>query len=54
MSGNHHPSDRTAAFTGLIVGAVAIGIMLYGIVLLTNAQYAKEAGAPKPTASAIR
>lgn len=53
MSAHPHASDRSAAFTGLIVGAVALGILLYGIVTWTNGRYAKEGGA-KPTASATR
>jgi hypothetical protein len=53
MSGQSHGSDRNAAYTGLIVGAIALGILLYGIVLWTNAHYAKGEGA-KPTASAER
>ena len=53
MSGHPHASDRSAAYTGLIVGAVALGILIYGIVLWTNGRYAKEEVA-KPTASATR
>ncbi|MBI1809396.1 MAG: hypothetical protein HYR75_05805 [Gemmatimonadetes bacterium] len=53
MSGHTHESDRSAAFTGLIVGAIALGILLYGIVRWTNARYAKDEVA-KPTASALR
>lgn len=43
MSG-HQPesSDTGAAFAGLIGGALFIGAILYGIVLLTNAKFAKE------------
>ncbi len=36
----HHPEDKKAAFTGLIVGAIALAAMCYGIVLWTNAQFA--------------
>jgi hypothetical protein len=53
MSAQPHASDRTAAYTGLIVGAVVLGALLYGIVRLTNAHYAKGEGT-KPTASATR
>jgi hypothetical protein len=53
MSDQHHATDRSAAFTGLILGALALGLLLYGIVRLTNARYAAEAGAKK-TASATR
>mgnify|MGYP001302716359 CR=1 FL=1 len=53
MSEQHHATDRSAAFTGLILGALALGLLLYGIVRLTNARYAAEEGAKK-TASASR
>jgi hypothetical protein len=36
MSDQHHPSDRGAAYTGLILGAIALAITVYTIVLLTN------------------
>jgi hypothetical protein len=36
MSDQHHPSDRGAAYTGLILGAIALAITVYSIVLLTN------------------
>ena len=35
-------SDMKAAFTGLVLGAVVIFFILYGIVRLTNAHYASE------------
>jgi hypothetical protein len=47
----HHPHDRTAAFTGLIVGAVALVLLLFGIVKLTNASYASH---EKPTAASSK
>ncbi len=38
-------SDMGAAFAGLIGGAIFIGAILYGIVLLTNASFkSHEAG----------
>ncbi len=46
------PSDRKAAYTGLIVGAVLVFAILYGVVKLTNAQFAAEHGehvAPEAT-----
>jgi hypothetical protein len=43
----HAASDRGAAITGLIVGAIAILIILTTIVKLTNAHYAHE----KPVAT---
>ena len=42
MSGHHHASDKSAAFTGLIVGAVALLVILYTTVKLTNDHYANE------------
>ena len=40
---NHaHSSDRSAAFTGLIVGAIVLFGIVRTIVALTNAKYAGE------------
>jgi hypothetical protein len=36
MTEPHHASDRSAAYTGLILGAIALAITVYSIVLLTN------------------
>ena len=39
MSGSHgapRASDRSAAYTGLILGAIALAITVYSIVMLTN------------------
>jgi hypothetical protein len=51
MSGHHHPSDKRAAFTGLILGAVALFVILFAITKMTNDHYANEkapaAGAAK-------
>ena len=46
-------TDRSAGFTGLILGAIAIFVLLFAIVRLTNAHYAGEkaeapAGAEAP------
>ena len=46
-------SDRKAAFTGLIVGVIALFVIVFVIVKLTNAKYAGHEGA-KSTASATR
>ena len=45
MSASHTeaPSDRKAAYTGLIVGAVAVFVILFGSRQATNAQFAGEA-----------
>ena len=42
--------DMGAAFTGLLLGAVFIGAILYGIVLLTNSHFEKEKAGEKKTA----
>jgi hypothetical protein len=46
MSASHSapPSDRKAAYTGLIVGAVAVFIILFTVVKVTNASFAGEEG----------
>ena len=36
------PGDKSAGFTGLILGAIAIFIVLFAIVRMTNAKYAGE------------
>ena len=40
----HHPpsSDMGAAYAGLIGGALFIGAILFGIVVLTNRHFANE------------
>ena len=43
-------SDMGAAFTGLVVGAIALLVLLGSIVMLTNRHYASE----KPAAAAER
>lgn len=45
----HHPEDRRAAFTGLIVGAIALIVIVFTIVKLTNASFASH---EKPAAEA--
>ncbi|HLA90624.1 MAG TPA: hypothetical protein VJL28_09350 [Gemmatimonadaceae bacterium] len=50
MSESHHASDRKAAFTGLILGVIALAIVLSTIVYLTNRHYAGKEGA-RPAAS---
>ena len=47
-----HGTDTGAAFTGLILGSVFIGAILYGIVLLTNRQFEGKAGHAAPGAAA--
>ena len=46
------PGDKSAGFTGLILGAIAIFIVLFAIVRMTNAKYAGEhEGAPAAAVS---
>lgn len=47
MSAPDHqaPNDRKAAFTGLILGAVAVFVILYGTVMVTNNSLHAEEGA---------
>jgi hypothetical protein len=47
-----HPEDKSAGFTGLILGAIAIFVIVFGIVRLTNASYENEK-AETPAAAAI-
>lgn len=44
MAHDHHdqPSDMKAAFTGLIVGAIVLFVLVRGIVSFTNHKYAGE------------
>ena len=35
-SGEKHAPDRSAAYTGLVLGAIALAITVYSIVMLTN------------------
>lgn len=46
-----HESDRAAAYRGLILGAIIIGILLVTIVRLTNAHYAGAEGAKAASTS---
>ena len=57
MSGHQaESSDTGAAFMGLIGGVLFIGLILYGIVLLTNRQFeshAAPAGEQKAAVTAM-
>jgi hypothetical protein len=46
MTEGHHASDRSAAYTGLILGAIALAVTVYSIVLLTN-KHLQGAESPK-------
>jgi hypothetical protein len=53
MTESRHASDRTAAYTGLILGAIALAITVYSIVMLTN-KHLEGAESAKPGATAPR
>ena len=42
MSVPAEQGDKSAGFTGLILGGIAVFVILFGIVRLTNAKYAGE------------
>ena len=46
-----HESDRAAAYRGLILGAIIIGVLLVTIVKLTNSMYKSEAPAKTSSTS---
>jgi hypothetical protein len=46
------PGDKSAAFTGLILGAIAIFVIVFAIVRLTNAKYAGHEGGEATPAAA--
>jgi hypothetical protein len=52
MSAHSQPSDRNAAYTGLILGAVVLGAMVYGIVMLTNSHFEGKEGAKTESGAA--
>ena len=47
------PGDKSAAFTGLILGAITIFVIVFSIVRITNAKYAGhgEGGETPPAAT---
>jgi len=47
-----HESDRAAAYRGLILGAIVLGILIVSIVKMTAARYAGEAGKAASAGSA--
>jgi hypothetical protein len=46
-----HPGDKSAAFTGLILGAIAIFVICFATVRLTNAKYAGHSAAAEGAAA---
>jgi hypothetical protein len=53
MSSAPHPGDKAAGFSGLILGAIVLFVVLFGIVRMTNAKYSGE-HAEKPAAEATK
>ena len=52
MAHHAHHDDKRAAFTGLIVTAVALFIIAFTIVKLTNAKFASHEAGGAPAAAA--
>ena len=46
---DQHGTDKGAAFTGLIAGAILIFLVLFGITKWTNSRYAAEKGHAEAT-----
>jgi hypothetical protein len=46
------PGDKSAAFTGLILGAIALFVLVFAIVRFTNAKYAGHEAGAEPAAAA--
>ena len=47
-----YPEDKRAGITGMIVGTLVLGVIVYGIVLLTNMKYANKEHGRGPEAPA--
>ena len=45
------PGDKSAGFTGLILGAITIFVIVFAIVRMTNAKYAHAEGGETPAAA---
>jgi hypothetical protein len=43
--------DKSAGFTGLILGAIALFVIVFSIVRITNARYNNEHEGAKPAAA---
>jgi hypothetical protein len=56
MSASHTPApnDRSAAYTGLIGGAIVVFVILFATVKLTNAQFAAAHGDKAHAAEATK
>ena len=47
-----HEGDKSAGFSGLILGSIAIFVIVFAIVRLTNAKYEHEQAEATPAATA--
>ena len=45
------PGDKSAGFAGLILGAIALFVIMFGIVRWTNTQFAGHGAATAPAAA---
>ena len=52
MSSAPQPGDKSAGFSGLILGAIALFVIMFGIVRMTSAKYAGHEAAPAAGAAA--
>jgi hypothetical protein len=52
MSSAPQPGDKSAGFSGLILGGIVLFVVLFGIVRMTNAKYAGHGEAAAPGAAA--
>ena len=52
MSSAPQPGDKSAGFSGLILGAIALFVIMFGIVRWTNTQFAGHGEAAAPGAAA--
>jgi hypothetical protein len=48
------PGDKSAGFTGLILGAIGLFVIVFAIVRITNAKYSGEHEEAKPAVEAPR
>jgi hypothetical protein len=46
------PGDKSAAFAGLILGSIALFVLVFGVVRLTNAAYSGHGEAGKAAVEA--
>jgi hypothetical protein len=51
MSHAPHPGDKSAGFTGLILGAIALFVIMFAIVRMTNSMYSHEKAEGAPAAA---